>query len=106
MPQQTLRLLITTFITTFKGLQISMENFRVSLKYLSPICELEDRWAMLTKPAFTYSKLTIETLEQGVKYVDVVLMSLLLPLYIFHTFFSSVTIVNFERVIAGWVSME
>ena len=47
-----------------------MENFRVSLKYLSPICELEDRWAILTKPAFTYSKLTIETLEKGVKYVQ------------------------------------
>ena len=31
----------------------------------------------------------------------VVLVSLLLPLNIFHTF-SSVSIVNFEHVIAGW----
>ena len=30
-----------------------------------------------TQPAFTCSKLTIETLEQGVKYVGVVLVSLL-----------------------------
>ena len=53
----------------------------------------------LTKLTFTCSKSTIETLEKGVKYVqkntkkyqndaiDVVLMSLLLTLNIFHTFF-------------------
>ena len=36
--------------------------------------------------AFTYSKLTIETLEQSVKYANgVVLVSLLLTLNIFHT---------------------
>ena len=51
-----------------------------------------------SQPAFTCSKLTIETLEQGVKYVhnkvnnkdtrttlSVVLVSLLLTLNIFHT---------------------
>ena len=41
-------------------------------------------------PAFTCSKLTIETLEQGVKYVqsqqNFVQVSLLLTLNIFHTF--------------------
>ena len=35
-----------------------------------------------TQPTFTCSKLTIETLEQGVKYV---LVSILLTLNIFHT---------------------
>ena len=51
------------------------------------------------QPAFTYLKLTIETLEQSVKYVQsqqerhqnknngVVLVSLLLTLNIFHTLF-------------------
>ena len=38
--------------------------------------------------AFTSSKFTIETLEQGMKYViDVALMFLLLTLNMFHTFF-------------------
>ena len=37
------------------------------------------------QPAFTCSKLTIETLEQGVKYC------------------SSVSIVNFEQVNPGWI---
>ena len=54
-----------------------------------------------TQPAFTYSKLTVETLEQGVKYVQskqerhqkdvwrhrVLLVSLLLTLNIFRTLF-------------------
>ena len=52
-----------------------------------------------TQPAITYLKLTKETLEKGVKYVqsylkkhqndakDVVLASLLLTLNIFHTLF-------------------
>ena len=40
-----------------------------------------------TQPAITCSKLTIETLEQGVKYVQSV---------------SSVSVVNFEQVNAGW----
>ena len=64
---------------------------------------------MSTQPAFTCSKLTIETLEQGVKYIqskqqryqndanDVVLVSLLLTL-------NSVTIVKY--VLAGWVQMD
>ena len=40
----------------------------------------------LTQPAFTCSKLKIETLEQGGKY-GLVLVSLLLTLNIFHTLF-------------------
>ena len=48
-----------------------------------------------SQPAFTCSKLTIQTLEQGVKYVKVnnkdtsgiVLVSLLLTLNIFHSMF-------------------
>ena len=39
-----------------------------------------------TQWAFTFSKLTMETLEQGVT-TDVVLVSLLLALDIFHSFF-------------------
>ena len=37
------------------------------------------------QPAFTWSKLTIQTIEEGVKYVQIF------------------SIVNFEHVIAGWV---
>ena len=46
---------------------------------------------VISQPAFTCSKLIIKTLEQGVKYVqvnhkdDIVLVSLLLTLNIFHT---------------------
>ena len=55
----------------------------------------------LSQPAITCSKLTRETLEQGVKYVQswmpvVLLMSLLLTLNIFRTL--CVSIVNFEQV--------
>ena len=39
---------------------------------------------LTTQPAFTYSKITIETLEEGVK---VVLVPLLLTLNIIHTLF-------------------
>ena len=41
---------------------------------------------LVSQPAFTCSKLTIETLEQGVA-TGVVLVSLLLTLNIFHTLF-------------------
>ena len=41
-----------------------MKPFRVMLQF-SPVYLTE-----LTQPAITYSKLTIETLEQGVKYVQ------------------------------------
>ena len=41
----------------------------------------------IAQPAIACSKLTIETLEQGVKYVQTC---------------SSVSIVNFEQVNAGW----
>ena len=40
----------------------------------------------ITQPAFPCSKLTIEALEQGVKYTPC----------------SSISVVNFEHVIAGW----
>ena len=59
---------------------------------------------------FTCSKLTIETLERSVEYVQsliyvngIVLVPLLLPLNYF-TPFSSVSIVNFEHVMVGWVA--
>ena len=45
----------------------------------------------LPQPAVTWLKLTIETLEEGVKYVQS------------FTPYASVSIVNFEYVIAGWV---
>ena len=47
------------------------------------------------------SKSTVETLEQGIKYVQIYLVSLLLTLYIFDTSFC-VSIVNFEPEISGW----
>ena len=55
---------------------------------------------MTSKPANIYLfKVTIKTLQKGVKLVDdVVLLLLLLTLNIFHTFFSSVSIVDFEQV--------
>ena len=45
----------------------------------------------LPQPAVTWLKLTTETLEEGVKYVQS------------FTPYSSVSIANFEYVIAGWV---
>ena len=45
----------------------------------------------LPQPAVTCLKLTIETLEEGVKYVQSFTPN------------SSVSIANFEHVIAGWV---
>ena len=45
---------------------------------------------MSTQPALTCLRLTIETLEQGVKYVKV----------------NNISIFNFEPVIAGWVLIE
>ena len=51
----------------------------------------------ITQPAFICSKLAI----------GVVLMSLLLTLNIFHAlFYSIVSIVNLEHVIAGWVNVS
>ena len=64
-----------------------------------------------TKPVFTCSKLTKETLEQGKKYVQswqwrhqddavgIVLVPLLLTL-------STASIVNFEHVIASWKTIK
>ena len=59
---------------------------------------------MTSKPANIYLfKVTIKTLEKGVKHVDdVVLLFLLLTLNIFHTFFSGVSIVDFEQVNVSW----
>ena len=47
----------------------------------------------VSQPAITCSKLTIETIEQGVKHVQSL------------TPCASVSIVNFEQVIAGWVQV-
>ena len=55
-----------------------------------------------SQPAFTCLKSTIETLEQGVKYVwrrsDVFIVN-----FEHISLCSRVSIVNFEHVIAGWV---
>ena len=64
-----------------------MENFVLKERLVD-----ENGWQYYVYPqsAFKCSKVTIETLEQGVKYdvaIDVVLVSLLLTLNIFHTFF-------------------
>ena len=70
---------------------------------------------MFSQSEITFSKLTIETLQQGVKFFKingVALVSLLLTLNIFHIemanflYFipcSSVFIVNFEPVNTWWV---
>ena len=68
-----------------------LNNFEVSTIWKKQI-------TTATQPAITYSELTIETLERGVKYVQsyqlrnqndagVVLVSLLLTLNIFHILF-------------------
>ena len=61
-------------------------------------------YSNLTQPKFTCSKLTIETLEQGVKQGanGIVLVSLFLT-WTYFTPCTSVFIVHFEHVIAGWV---
>ena len=58
---------------------LQLENFERTSKILLIHSQL----------VFTCSKLTIETLEQGVKYVQLTI--------------NSVSVVNFEHVIAGWV---
>ena len=58
----------------------------------------------ISQSAFTCSKLTIETLEQGVKVIQSYSkFTIKTPL-----FYSIVSIVNFEHVIAGWdiINME
>ena len=54
----------------------------------------------LTQETIIYLKSTIETREKN-HAIDVVLVSLLLTLNIFHTFFS-VSIVEFEQVNVFW----
>ena len=81
---------------------------------LEQISNCEKSWP---QPPITCSKLTVETIEQGVKYCQcldlqsksigwglydgVVLVSVLLN-WTYFTCCSSITIVNFEHVIAGW----
>ena len=65
-----------------------------------------DLLQIVTQPAITCSKLTTETLEQGVKYVQSyqnILVSLLLTLNISYTC-SGVSILKFEQVNTGWKS--
>ena len=52
---------------------------------------------------FSCSKSTVEKLEKGVKYhvSDAVLVSLLLTLYIFHTF-SRVSVTDFVQINISW----
>ena len=66
--------------------------FIVNLDHISKSLHLSNE-KIHAQPVITYSKLSIETLEQGVKYIqiqqfsDVVLVSLLLTLKIFHLLF-------------------
>ena len=55
---------------------------------------------IITQPAITCSKLTTETLEQDVKYVQK------LTIKTYFTPCSNVFIVNFEQANAGWVSQK
>ena len=60
-----------------------------------------------SQPAFTCSKLTIETLEQGVKMFkvknkDTRMTPNMLKVNFEHISHLGVSIVNFEHVIAGW----
>ena len=50
-------------------------------------------------------KVAIETLEKGVKYVELVLVFSLLTLNIFNTIFT-VSIVDFEQVNVSWVTLS
>ena len=50
--------------------------------------------SLATQLVFSYSNLTIETLEQGVKYVN----------YVKYVC-SSVSIVNFEHATADWITI-
>ena len=54
--------------------------------------------APFTQPVIICSKLTIETLEQKCE----ICSKSTITLNMFHTFFSKVSIINFEQVNAGW----
>ena len=61
---------------------------------------------LVTQLTFTCSKSAIETLEKDQHdVIDFVLVFLLLTLNIFHTFFSSVSIVDFEQVNISWETL-
>ena len=61
-------------------------NFVFLIQYTHHSTYGREVWTF--RPAITCSKLTIETLEQGVKYaIRVVMVSFLLTLNIFHTLF-------------------
>ena len=68
----------------------------ISLAHIYCIQKLIDS----SQPAFACSKLTIEALEQGVKYVESSFWCR------YFTPCSCVSIVNFKHIIAGWVSSE
>ena len=59
----------------------------------------------LSQSAFTCSKLTIEQLEQGVKYVQVNNKDTRTTTITYFTTCFSVSIVNFKYVIAGWAPL-
>ena len=60
--------------------------------------ELNSNREKCTQPAITCSKLTIETVEQGVKYVQ----SSGIFIVNFERILHLVSFVNFEQVNAGW----
>ena len=68
--------------------EAELKKKKICLEYLFGISLYMCLFSSLSQREFTCSKLTIETLEQGVKYVQSV---------------SSVSIVNLEHVIADWV---
>ena len=67
-------------------------------------CDLE--FSELSQLTFTFSKSTIETLKKGVKLNvnDVLLVLLLLTLNFLHTLYSSIFIVDFEKVNVSWIA--
>ena len=70
--------------------------FLVKRSRISARSKMTEVLGVHSQPPFTCPKLTIETLDQGVKYVQSQLWTYFTPC-------STVSIVNFEHVIAGWV---
>ena len=75
---------VCIFIFLFRSRSQTLDDFETFSKNY----DVNSENIVQTQPAFTCSKLTIETLEQGLKYVSgVVLVPLWLTFNIFHTLF-------------------
>ena len=55
-------------VTQYNGFKLFSENFNINTFFFEILNKNQGN--VITQPAITCSKLTIETLEQGVKYVQ------------------------------------